>query len=454
MSSIVTTGSRNHKLRWRKNQPAAGPTDAARGRILSRRAILRLLMALVAAALLLQAAWRPPADALDVAVSAATRGQRFDLAAWTVNAVAGKLGDAASNPTAGLTEAAAAQMVREWLQTAQRAGQLASQIERTYADPATADPAAATAAQRAELAAIRQQLSAEASVVEAILEQQLTEIVRTEGLTSAGLVWPPVRMSFSEPPHLLVVSPRDRIERLRSVDLLPDLDSAGRAAVEQAIAENENLSAYVTGIGGYGVYPTMVIDRYGLPWTAETVAHEWIHNYLAFRPLGWSFLQGGESVVINETVASIAGEELGRALLARYYPDLLPPPPPPVQSLEEIEEQTGQPAAFEFGPQMRATRLVVDELLAGGYVAEAEAFMEARRRTFAENGYLLRVLNQAYFAFHGSYATGAASSDPIGPKLTRLRELSPSLQAFMQTVEQLTSVAELDAVLAQLEQEG
>lgn len=451
MSSIVTTGSSNHKLRWRRERPKTGRMDDARPRVFSRRALLRLLVVSVIAALLLQAAWRPPADPLDVAISAATRGQRFDLATWTMGAVAGKLGDAASDPAAGLAEEEATQKVRAWLQLAQRAGQLASQIERTYADPATADPAAATAAQRAELAGIRQQLSAEASAVEAILEQQLTEIVRAEGLTTAGLVWPPVRMSFSEPPHLLVVSPRDRIQRLRSVDLLPEMDSAGRTAIEQALADEENLAAYVTGIGGYGVYPTMVIDRYGLPWTAETVAHEWIHNYLAFRPLGWALLQGGEGLTINETVASIAGEELGRALLARYYPDLLPPPPAPVQSLEEQAQEAGEPARFEFGPQMRATRLVVDELLAGGYVEEAEAFMEARRRTFAENGYLLRVLNQAYFAFHGSYATGAAATDPIGPKLTRLRALSPSLQAFMQTAEQLTSLAELDAALAQLE---
>lgn len=455
MSSIVTTGSRNHKLRWRKNASPPSQSDIARQRVLTRRALLWLLVVSVGATLLLQAAWRPPAEPLDLALSAATRGQRFDLAGWTVDAVAGKLGDAASNPAAGLAEEQATQMVRAWLQKAQRAGQLTSQIERTYADPATADPAAATATQRAELASLRQQLGAEASVVEAILEQQLTGIVQAEGLTTAGQVWPPVRMSFSEPPHLLVVSPRDRIQRLRSVDLLPDLDTAGRTAIEQAVAAgDENLSAYVTGIGGYGVYPTMVIDRYGLPWTAETVAHEWIHNYLAFRPLGWSFLEGGESVVINETVASIAGEELGRALLARYYPDLLPPPPAPVQSLEELEQGADEPAGFEFGPQMRATRLVVDELLAGGYVEEAEAFMEARRRTFAENGYLLRVLNQAYFAFHGSYATGAAATDPIGPKLTRLRELSPSLQAFLQTAEQLTSVAELDAALARLQQEG
>ncbi len=59
------------------------------------------------------------------------------------------------------------------------------------------------------------------------------------------------------------------------------------------------------------------------------------------------------------------------------------------------------------------------------------------------------MLNQAYFAFHGSYATGgAAGADPIGPKLRQLRELSPSLQAFMQTAASITSVAELDAALA------
>lgn len=453
MSSMATTDGDNSK---RSLLPGIGrnspPGRASRRRpVLRVRALLRLAIVGLLTALLLQAAWRPPADPFDQAILAATRGLRFDLAAWELDAVAGKLGDALQDPATGLAEEQATQTVREWLQLAQRAGQLAGQIERTYADPAVADAETATTAQRAELAAIREQLNAESSTVEAILEQQLTAIIRAEGLTTSSLVWPPVRMRFSEPPNLLVISPRNRIERLRAVDVLPDLDSAGRAALEQAIAADETLSAYVTGTGGYGVYPTMVIDRYGLPWTAETVAHEWIHNYLAFRPLGWSFLDGGESVIINETVASIAGEELGRALLARYYPDLLPPPEPPVQSLEQMEEEAGGPVEFEFGPQMRATRLVVDELLAGGYVDEAEAFMEARRQTFAEHGYFLRVLNQAYFAFHGSYATGAAASDPIGPKLTRLRELSPSLQAFMQTAERLTSAAELDAALAQLE---
>ena len=45
--------------------------------------------------------------------------------------------------------------------------------------------------------------------------------------------------------------------------------------------------------------------------------------------------------------------------------------------------------------------------------------MEEKRQFLAANGYYIRKLNQAYFAFHGSYADTAGSIDPIGPKLDR-----------------------------------
>ncbi len=78
---------------------------------------------------------------------------------------------------------------------------------------------------------------------------------------------------------------------------------------------------------------------------------------------------------------------------------------------------------------MHATRVRVDELLAAGRVEEAEQYMEERRALFVENGYMIRKLNQAYFAFYGSYADqpGATGSDPIGPALRELRYYSPSL---------------------------
>ena len=60
--------------------------------------------------------------------------------------------------------------------------------------------------------------------------------------------------------------------------------------------------------------------------------------------------------------------------------------------------------------------------------------MEEKRVFLAANGYYIRRLNQAYFAFHGSYADSAGSIDPIGPKLDELRRTSASLREFVSVV--------------------
>jgi hypothetical protein len=56
-----------------------------------------------------------------------------------------------------------------------------------------------------------------------------------------------------------------------------------------------------------------------------------------------------------------------------------------------------------------------------------------------EKGYNLRKLNQAYFAFHGSYALSPTSIDPIGPQIRQLRAANPSLRAFLNRVGWLNS---------------
>ena len=57
--------------------------------------------------------------------------------------------------------------------------------------------------------------------------------------------------------------------------------------------------------------------------------------------------------------------------------------------------------------------------------------METERLKLVEKGYPLRKLNQAYFAFHGSYALSPGSIDPTGPQIRQLRAASPSLKAFL-----------------------
>lgn len=389
----------------------------------------------------------PPPD-FDRSLRELTAAHRFDLPRWEIAAVTAKIADLVRNPAQRMSAAQQQALVRQYLDVAQDVARQEREIERVYSDPAQTDPDEATRQQRAVLEVERAWLAAQSGAVEAILEQQLARLAKAAGLTTAGIVWPPPRLRFTEPPQLLVLSPRDRIERLRSVDLVAGLDPAERNRLEQAAAQQLGVSAYVTRIGGYGAWPTMVVDRYGLSWTVETIAHEWVHNYLAFRPLGWANFKGGEGVTINETVASIVGEELGQALLALYYPDQLPLPQPSAPA--PGNGKPPEPPPFDFNREMRATRQVVDRLLAHGYVEEAEAYMEARRQRFVANGYPLRVLNQAYFAFHGSYATSPAATDPIGPKLRELRRLSPSLAAFLRTVEGMSSAAEIDAALERL----
>jgi len=155
---------------------------------------------------------------------------------------------------------------------------------------------------------------------------------------------------------------------------------------------------------------------------------------------------------LNETSASLFGDELGDQVLSRFYPERVPPPPPP-PAPAQANKVSGQPVQpkqprFSFGATMRNTRLKVDELLSQGKITEAEAYMEAQREVLAAHGYILRKLNQAYFAFHGSYAVGPSATDPIGDKLRALRERSTSLRTFVQTVRGVTSVAQLDELMA------
>ena len=101
---------------------------------------------------------------------------------------------------------------------------------------------------------------------------------------------------------------------------------------------------------------------------------------------------------------------------------------------------------FDFRKEMRETRQRTDDLLAQGKIDEAERYMEQRRQVFVQNGYLIRKLNQAYFAFHGAYnadpgGSPAAGKDPVGPAVQQMRERSASMGDFLRA---MTSVQNFD----------
>jgi hypothetical protein len=157
---------------------------------------------------------------------------------------------------------------------------------------------------------------------------------------------------------------------------------------------------------------------------------------------------------MNETTASIVGGEIGKWVLQKYYPELLGSLPS--RNLISLNDNLlpshnfDDPPPFDSRAEMHETRVKADELLAEGKIDEAEAYMEQRRQVFWQNGYLIRKLNQAYFAFHGAYADvpgGAAGEDPVGPAVRALREQSASLEEFINRIAWMTSFEELQQAI-------
>lgn len=382
---------------------------------------------------------------IDLTLRQAIGADGFRLAAWEGQALAATARDLLAPPAAGLSPAAQHDLVVAYFDAVGEVQRLQSQIERIYADPKQSDPRSAAAPLQAQLDGLRAEQTRRRGAVEQILAGQVTALLAEEGLTTAGLVWPPVSFRFAESPNYLIVSPRQRIAVERGVYLDPALPVARMEQIEQQVEGQLDVSALVEGTGGFSSYPTMVVVYPALDWVLSTIAHEWVHTYLAFRPLGWRYYDSGAMRTINETVASIVGDEIGRRIVERYYPEKAPPAAWPQPRAMRSEPDAAP--EFSFGSFMRETRLTTDKLLAEGRIGEAEAYMEARRKELASHGYLLRRINQAYFAFHGSYAVGPAATDPIGGKLRLLRRQTGSLAAFLHVVSAFRTPADLDAAL-------
>ena len=70
--------------------------------------------------------------------------------------------------------------------------------------------------------------------------------------------------------------------------------------------------------------------------------------------------------------------------------------------------------------------------------------MEQRRVLFVEAGFYIRKLNQAYFAFNGTYAEQPASSSPVGEQMKDIRAASADVSALIATVSRVSTIAEFE----------
>ena len=315
-----------------------------------------------------------------------------------------------------------------------RAGQLWTEL--TSGRPAPGDPEVV----RAYFAAPADQREPLRAPAEAAVDSAIADVYLRGGVGSGDRLFPPVLVALTSPPEVLVVSPRTALRVDESILLRP-LPVAQQEALESS-ADSTGVSSLVAPIGGIATFPSKVVDSGSPAQVISSAAHEWVHHYLIFYPLGLGYFSSQETREINETTADLIGNEVG----AQAARDLgLPGPPAPGP---RVRAPSAQPT-FDFTAFMRETRLQVEQFLAQGQVDQAEAYMEKRRLEVNQHGYAIRKLNQAYFAFYGSYTGGFAASprNPVPGYLRRLRADSPTLGAFLDRVRTITTVAQLRAAV-------
>jgi hypothetical protein len=273
---------------------------------------------------------------------------------------------------------------------------------------------------------------------ETVLRKQIKEILTESEIP----IFPPLNFKLVQPPHLLVISPRNEIVYFDRVVLSQQLTTDKMEKLENQV-DKEGYSSLVVELGGFGAtYPPIVADDASEKYTINTVLEEWLHQYLAFKPLGFLYLldsigirQHQDVIIMNETIASMTSRELGSEVYQRYYKD------------EEDEKKSEEKTSFNFNSEMRETRKQVDILLSQGHINEAEQYMNERRIVFQKHGFKIRKLNQAYFAFHGIYGHDPASVSPINEDLKQLRARSISLKDFLDKTSSMTTYNDLTQAL-------
>jgi hypothetical protein len=380
-----------------------------------------------------------PSSALNASINKIVRAYRFKLLDWEWQALSYE----AEGFVFGSDEVTAddSHIVLEYFSLVQQIRELEQQIVAAR----DANETGQLASLEAELDGLQKQKDTLEDKAEKVLERQVKETLAQLGIynpmdNSLGLevTFPPVNFVLEQPPHLLVISPREKIEVIKEIRLRQDITTEEIAEVEAAV-DGLRLSSLVVELGGIATYPAFVSGESSLRFAINTAVEEWLHQYLFFKPLGFQYAlnligitQDYEIMVMNETAVGIASDEIGDILYQNYYAQYF-------AESSQAEASGATETEFHFYKEMRQIRITVDEYLAKGEVEQAEEYMEQERLFLASHGYYIRKLNQAYFAFYGTYADSPTSVDPIGDELRMLRSQSASLSNFINTVAAMTS---------------
>ena len=245
---------------------------------------------------------------------------------------------------------------------------------------------------------------------------------RIKKTLSMNFLFPPLSFSIENPPKVLVVSPRDKIFQQRAILLNNQIPEEEIIFIENSI-DSMNYSSIILDTGGFAAYPSIIKPSKNFDFLFSTIAHEWLHHYLIFSPLGRSYFKGGDMVSINETLADLfASEILG------------------------ISDER-KPSHNKFRIMMKETRHQVDHLLEKGLLDEAEFYMNKRKEFINSEGYSIRKINQAYFAFHGNYGDSPSSTHNYDKDLKHLLSTYDSFEEFLNEIKNIDEPKQLEKLI-------
>ncbi len=375
-----------------------------------------------------------------------TRWDEFNFVSWVASALVDKIASASLGLEHYISDEQQSEIVLTYLGQLEKVQTLENYLEELNFAPESGGANEEQQESYEEFLAESVRMHQYRRIAEQILQNQTERALVGMGFGVGGQILPPLLFEVTDLPLNLIVSARDQIGTLKSVSLEAGMDALEKERLENAIFQELNLSALVEPVGGIGAYPTMVMRSTSINWLTEVIAHEWIHNYLSFFPLGVRYFQDDQLRSMNETTANLAGIEVGRWVMIRFYP-----------AYKQLYYQPGRDPTtvrpdgfgerFDYRKQMRESRMVADYLLSISEIEAAERYMEERREFFWQNGYHIRKINQAYFAFYGSYndtpGGGAAGDDPVGPAVQHLRRQSSRLKTFIDEIKRIKSFDEL-----------
>lgn len=283
-------------------------------------------------------------------IDTALSKHKFNYVSWEINTLLAKFQQVLFGYHDYVAASDQKKVVIDYLVAVGELHTLEAELDATYTMP-TADVEQVRRDLQVRIDTVRDRVYRLQPIAEPFIESQLSIVLRAIGFETAGQVLPPVKFRFVNPPDIMVVSPRRKIQQDFAISLRP-ASTEERETLEQAVEHaSPDDSARVTGIAGVGIYPAMVEYTRWAAYAYEIVAHEWSHHYLFLFPSGQQYLATPEARIINETAATVFGNAVGVMVLERFYSE---------EVAQGFVWVPGYPTLDDFFPQVQPRITNVD----------------------------------------------------------------------------------------------